>query len=58
MKRDHTERLPAEENTIPDHVIESLARSVLPSLEEFFASEEGQRAFEAWKAQKDGDVKE
>ncbi len=38
---------------IPDHVIESLARCVLPSIQAYFESEEGRREFEEWKRQKD-----
>ena len=49
------DRKPTHE--IPDHVIESLARSILPSIQKYFDSEEGQREFEEWKANKEkGDV--
>ncbi len=41
---------------IPDHVFESLARCALPLIQEYFKSEEGQREFAAWKAEK-GKVK-
>lgn len=36
---------------IPRHEIESLARSLLPTMQEFFESEEGRREFEEWKRQ-------
>ncbi len=39
---------------IPDHVIESFARCILPAIRKYFDSEEGQREFAAWKAEKDG----
>jgi septum formation topological specificity factor MinE len=34
---------------IPDEVIESLARTILPSIRKYFESEEGQREFDEWK---------
>jgi hypothetical protein len=37
---------------IPDEVIESLARTLLPAIKAYFDSEEGQREFEEWKAKK------
>lgn len=36
---------------IPDFEIESLARCLLPKMQEYFASPEGQAAFEEWKRQ-------
>jgi len=38
-----------DSNYIPDQEIEALARCLLPSLIEFFKSEEGQAEFECWK---------
>lgn len=35
---------------IPDHEIVFLARCLLPEIEAFFESEEGQQEFAAWKA--------
>lgn len=37
---------------IPEHVIESLARCVLPLIRTYFESEEGQKEFEKWKENK------
>lgn len=34
---------------IPDEVIESLARTILPSIRKYFESVEGQREFAEWK---------
>lgn len=34
---------------IPDEVIQSLARTLLPVIREYFNSEEGQREFSEWK---------
>ena len=44
--------LPPDPNTecgIPEHVLESIARMVLPDIIAFFETEEGQREFEAWR---------
>lgn len=38
-------------NGIPNHVIDSLARSMLPMLRDFYDSEEGKKAFAEWKAE-------
>ena len=35
--------------TIPDFEIESLVRCLLPKIQAFFDTPEGQAAFEAWK---------
>ena len=37
---------------IPLHEVEALARVLLPEIQAFFESEEGQREFAEWKAQK------
>lgn len=44
--------LPPDPNTecgIPEHVLESIARMVLPDIIAFFETEEGQREFEEWR---------
>lgn len=38
---------------IPKHEIEALARILLPEIQKFFESEEGQREFAEWKAQQE-----
>ena len=38
---------------IPQHAIESMARCFLPSILEFYQSEEGQREYAEWKAQRE-----
>ena len=45
---------------IPQQHIEALARCLLPEIEKFFESEEGQREFEEWKKQQlsEGKAKE
>ena len=35
---------------IPEHEIESIAELLLPTIQAFFESEEGQREFAEWKA--------
>ena len=37
---------------IPLHEVEALARVLLPEIQAFFESEEGQREFAEWKARK------
>lgn len=37
---------------VPDFEIDALARCLLPKLREYFASAEGQAAFEEWKRQR------
>ena len=37
---------------LPDHEIEAIARCIYPDILELFESEEGQKAFAEWKAQK------
>ena len=34
---------------VPDHVIESFARCILPGIRKYFDSEERQREFAKWK---------
>ena len=38
---------------IPYHEVEALARVLLPEIQAFFVSEEGQREFAEWKAQQE-----
>ena len=38
---------------IPQHEIENIARILLPDILAFYESEEGQREFAEWKAQRD-----
>ena len=47
-------RRPDEPQTvIPDFEIEAMARVLLPALRAFYASPEGQAAFEEWKHQQE-----
>ena len=38
---------------IPQHEIETIARILLPDILAYYESEEGQREFAEWKAQRD-----
>ena len=38
---------------IPYHEVEALARVLLPEIQAFFESEEGQREFAEWKAEQE-----
>ena len=40
---------------IPVHEVDALARVLLPKIQAFFESVEGQRVFGAWKAQQEKD---
>ena len=48
---------PINTTSYPDHVIEKVARCLLPDILDYFESEEGQKEFEEWKALK-GAMKE
>lgn len=37
---------------IPDYEIDSLARALLPTIQKLFESEEGQREFKEWQAER------
>ena len=37
---------------IPEYVFESLARSLLPVIQEYYESEDGKKAFADWKAKR------
>jgi hypothetical protein len=37
---------------IPDFEIDSLARALLPAIQRYFETEEGQREFEAWQTER------
>lgn len=37
---------------IPDFEIDSLARALLPAIQNYFATEQGQQEFKAWQAER------
>ena len=43
------------DTNIPQHQIEAIARCIFPDILAFYESEEGQREFAAWKAQRDNE---
>ncbi len=43
---------------IPLHEVEALDRVLLPEIQKFFESEEGQREFAEWKAKREADKAE
>lgn len=36
---------------IPEFIVDTLARCILPKMQDYFASPEGQAAFERWRQQ-------
>ena len=42
-----------QQTVIPDFAIDSMARCLLPQVQAYFASAEGQAAFEEWKRQQE-----
>ena len=42
---------------IPYHVVDAFARDILPKMQAFFASEEGRKDYEDWKARQAADKK-
>ena len=38
---------------IPEYVFESLARSLLPVIQQYYESEDGKKVFAEWKAKKE-----
>ena len=43
---------------IPQHQIEAIARCIMPDILAFYESEEGQREFAEWKAQREAEPRE
>lgn len=43
---------------IPEYVYESLARSLLPTVQKYYESDEGKQAFAEWQAAQTADNKE
>ena len=41
------------QTVIPEFIIDTMARAILPSLRAFYASPEGRAAFEEWKRQQE-----
>lgn len=45
-------------SNIPQHEIEAIARCIMPDILSFYESEEGQREFAEWKAQRNAEKPE
>ena len=43
---------------IPYHEVEALARVLLPEIQSFFESEDGQREYAEWKAKQQTNIKQ
>ena len=43
---------------IPQHIIESIARCILPDIIAYYETEEGQRQFQEWKAMQEAEKAE
>ena len=55
MSRKHK---PVNDSGIPQHEIEYIAQCILPDIIAFYESEEGQREFQEWKAQREAETAE
>ena len=49
---------PVNNSGIPQHIIESIARCILPDIIAYYESEEGQRQFQEWKAMQEAEKTE
>ena len=45
-------------SSIPQHIIESIARCILPDIIAYYETEEGQRQFQEWKAMQEAEKTE
>ena len=46
---------PVNNSGIPQHIIESIARCILPDIIAYYETEEGQRQFQEWKAMQEAE---
>ena len=51
-------RKPVNNSCIPQHIIESIARCILPDIIAYYETEEGQRQFHEWKAMQEAEEME
>ena len=51
-------RKPVNNSGIPQHIIESIARCILPDIIAYYETEEGQRQFQEWKAMQEAEQTE
>ena len=50
-------QIPNSGMDIPDYAIERMARCMLPMIQKYFESEEGQAELEKWKEKQEAEVK-
>ena len=51
-------RKPVNNSGIPQHIIESIARCILPDIIAYYETEEGQRQFQEWKTMQEAEQTE
>ena len=51
-------RKPVNNSGIPQYIIESIARCILPDIIAYYETEEGQRQFQEWKAMQEAEKTE
>ena len=49
---------PVNNSGIPQHIIESIARCILPDIIAYYETEESQRQFQEWKAMQEAEKTE
>ena len=49
---------PVNNSDIPQHIIESIARCILPDIIAYYETEEGQQQFQEWKAMQEAEKTE
>lgn len=49
---------PVNNSDIPQHIIESIARCILPDIIAYYVTEEGQRQFQEWKEMQEAEQTE
>lgn len=49
---------PVNNSGIPQHIIESIARCILPDIIAYYETEDGQRQFQEWKAKQEAEKAE
>ena len=52
------QKKPVNNSGIPQHIIESIARCILPDIIAYYETEEGQRQFQEWKAMQEAEQTE
>ena len=51
-------RKPINNSGIPQHIIEPIARCILPDIIAYYETEEGQRQFQEWKTMQEAEQAE